>query len=60
MAAVDELLPPAHLLHERLSANEKERYVLRALLRLVYRDQSEPVRLKSQAESQHPRHTAPL
>jgi hypothetical protein len=29
------LLPPAHVIHERLSLNERERHRLRTLLRLV-------------------------
>jgi hypothetical protein len=59
MAGLDELLPPAHVVHERLSVNQRERRVLRTLLKLIYRDEDEAIRRKLQAESRSHRGTEP-
>jgi hypothetical protein len=38
MPAADRLLPPANVIHERLTRNQRERRLLRTLLRLVRAD----------------------
>jgi hypothetical protein len=35
MSDCERLLPPPHVIHERLTRNQRERHLLRALLRLT-------------------------
>ncbi len=48
MPDCSSLLPPARVIHERLTRNQRERHLLRALLRLTLLDTDENVRQKSQ------------
>jgi hypothetical protein len=45
----DPLLPPPSVVHERLTANQRERRMLRTLLKLIYHEDRD-VRERSQAE----------
>jgi hypothetical protein len=52
MSEDDRLLPPEQVIHERLTRNQRERRLLRTLLRLIVdkdRDQATPDRPKTAA-----------
>jgi hypothetical protein len=48
------LLPPAHVVHERLTRNQRERHILRTLLRLIVETDQDAERTPSQAGQQAP------
>jgi hypothetical protein len=48
------LLPPAHAVHEQLTRNQRDRHILRTLLRLIVEADQDPERTPSE-----PRQTAP-
>jgi hypothetical protein len=54
MSECDRLLPPAQTLHERLTRNQRERRLLRTLLRLVMREETDSAR----QTASEPRQTA--
>jgi hypothetical protein len=53
MPECDQLLPPLGLIHERLTRNQRERQLLRTLLKLTLRDAQERARQDGKPD-EHP------